>query len=159
MAFEITSKVKVQKDGEGKVRRIRHPRQSYSGADAGLAAAAARSPRSLADEYVRDVLPILELDTDMAENLSAAVSAEVEADRPRLRFLKEKAVKNQCTVSYAQTALGLPVWESGLTIRMQGDPPVITSSENSIHYDQRRKGILAPTRFLTVSLNLTGHSI
>ena len=138
MTFEITPKVKVKRDKNGVVRQLRHPRQSFTPAHAVAAAgleAAPATPRSLADEYVREVLPVYDLEGDVAADLNAAVGTEIADEGPRLCFLREKVLKNQATVSYAQTCLGLSVWEAGLTVRMQGDPLVITSSQSSVHHE------------------------
>lgn len=138
MTFEITPKVKVKRDKNGVVRQLRHPRQSFTPqhavAAAGLAAAP-ETPRSLADAYVREVLPVYDLAGGFAADLNSVVGTEISDEEPRLRFSREKVLKNQATVSYAQTCLGLPVWEAGLTVRMQGDPLVITSSQSSVHHE------------------------
>jgi hypothetical protein len=137
MAFEITPKVKVKRDKDGFVRQLRHPRQSFTPEHAAVAAGLAvapATPRLLADEYVREVLPVYDLEGSIGADLNAAVGTEIADEEPRLRFVREKVLKNQATVSYAQTCLGLPVWEAGLTVRMQGDPLVITSSQSSVHH-------------------------
>ena len=122
MTFEITPKVKVKRDNKGMVRQLRHPRQSFTPEHAAVAAGLAVAPataRSLADEYVREVLPVYDLEGDVAADLNAAVGTEIAEEGTRLCFVREKVLKNQATVSYAQTCLGLPVWEASLRIHIE----------------------------------------
>ena len=95
------------------------------------------SPRELADTYVREMLPNLGLDSDFARNLefAAAATGAVADERPQLRFAEEKLGPRQSTISYAQTALGLPVWGSGFAVRMRGEPLGVIGSESSIDHD------------------------
>ena len=103
MTFRITPDVKIKKDEEGVVRRIHHPRQAYKPEDSTALAAAVGAgeqptPRQLADEYLKDVLPIFGLQETMADDLVGAVAAEVQDESPKLRYLEEKEVGNQAVV-------------------------------------------------------------
>ena len=80
------------------------------------------TPRAIADEYVREVLPAYQLDSEMAVNLAAAIADEITEEGPRLKIVAEKILGQQATISYAQTCLGLPVWEAGLTVQLRGSP-------------------------------------
>ena len=134
MAFHVTDQVEVQRDDDGVVRRLRHPRQPYAPEDSEAFALLALGPpmtvRELADDYLRQVLPIYTTDAGLADDLSAAVGAEAAADEgPKLRHLEDKKMPSQATVSYVQTRLGLPDWQAGFTVRLPGSPPRVIGSQ------------------------------
>ena len=140
MAFEITPDVKVKRDSKGIVRRLNHPRQPYTAqraaaAVAGLGTPETVTPRALADQYVREVLPAYQLDLEMAVNLAAPIAGAITGEGPRLKIFAEKILGGQATISYAQTCLGLPVWEAGLTVQLRGSPARVTASQSSIHHE------------------------
>jgi len=141
MTFELTANVQVKRDERGIVRQLSHPLQPYGAAQTAALGAEARaapvSARALADEYVREVLPTLNLDPGMADALDAAVETRTlgQDQAPKLQFVEEKASTNQATVSYAQTSMGLPVWQAGLSVRMRGAPAQVVGAQNSVHYD------------------------
>jgi zinc metalloprotease ZmpB len=138
MTFDLTSKVQVQRDERGIVRKLSHPMEPYGASQAtALGAAAEISARALADEYVREVLPTLSLEPEMADSLDAGVArTSVRADEgPKLRNVEEKVAEREATISYAQTAMGLEVWQAGLSVRMRGAPYQVVGAQNSIHYD------------------------
>ena len=124
-------------DSAGRVRKLSHPRKPYSSSVETLAAeVSAKQPRELAEEYVREVLPQYQLGADMATNLSAAVSGEMDdQEGPQLRLSGEKVLRDQATVSYSQTYMGLPIWEAGLAVQMRGRPFQVMGSQSSVHYE------------------------
>jgi zinc metalloprotease ZmpB len=147
MTFEITRQMSVSRDKEGHIRQLSHPKHPFYGAetrarafDLDTAGQPTVSPRELADTYVREMLPNLGLDQGVADNLGAlATASEPErAERPQLHFAEEKVSDRQATVSYVQTALGLPVWRSGFAVRMRGEPLGVIGSESSIDPELRQ---------------------
>lgn len=136
MTFELDSDVEVRRDDDGTVRRLQHPRRPYRPSTEFLAAVApeeALTPRQLADEYLREVLPVFELDLPVAhEALAELAAAEPVAERPALRFSEQSEAGNQAVVSYAQTEMGLPVWRSGLAVKMVGPPYRVVSSQSTV---------------------------
>jgi len=140
MTFEITRNVKIKRDSNGVVRQVYHPRQAYTvemfAAASSLDAPSLRDRltiREIADQYVREVLPVYQLASDMADNLTAEVAEEVVQEGSKLKLAEEKTIRDQATVSYAQTYLGLPVWEAGLSVRIRNHPLSVTSSHSSVH--------------------------
>ncbi|KST69496.1 hypothetical protein [Mastigocoleus testarum] len=141
MTFEITPNVSVKRNNNGIVRQLYHPRQPYTvrrfaadrSLDASLSADVEIAPRVIAEQYVREVLPAYQLDSELSADLNAAVAEEVIQEESRLKFLEEKVTRNQVTVSYAQTYMGLLVWEAGLTVRMRNHPLSVTSSQSAVH--------------------------
>ena len=137
MAFPITSNVQVKRDRSGFVRRLSHPAQPYTEEQFSMDAAVAGpvTARSLADQYVREVLPAFELAPTMAADLAAAIGGDVVSEGPRLKFHSEKRLGDHVTVSYAQTCLGVPVWEAGFTVQIHGQPNRVVGSQCSASYD------------------------
>jgi len=129
---EETPDVYVGRDEEGRVRVLRHPRQAFTAERAGLSAP---SPRELADAYVREVLPTYDVSEEHAAELSAPVRREPVDEGPRLKADQVKNVLDTVVVSYQQTALGLPIWQAALQVRIYGDPPRVASSDSTLHHD------------------------
>ena len=132
MAFEESPNVHVGRDENGRVRILRHPGEPFTQESAGLIAPSARE---LADEYVRQVYGLYGIDQEEVADLGGEVSPEPLQEGPRLKFGEEKTVLDTTVVSYAQTYLGLPVWQAALEVRLYGDPPRVASSDSTLHPD------------------------
>ena len=137
MTFNITQNVKLKKDDQGVVRKIYHPRQAYTTDEStSLTAAISRgeapSPRQLADEYLRDVLPVFGITEETADNLTGAIGTEVSGEGSKLHYLNEQESANQMMISYAQTELGLPVWQAGIAVKLVSQPYRVISSQSSV---------------------------
>jgi hypothetical protein len=132
MVSDESPDVHVGRDEEGRVRVLRHPRDAFSAERAGLAEP---SPRELADAYVRAVLPLYEIGAEQAAELSAAVRRQPLEEGPRLKVDQEKHLLDTVVVSYQQTVLGLPIWQSALQVRMYGEPLRVASSDSTLHHD------------------------
>ena len=145
MAGEIAHTAQLSRDPDGKVRQIRHAQSPFTGSGSvtgtrgvtGTSSAmAAPSPRQLADLYVREqVADLLDLNQGMLENFSAPLERTASgSSKQELRFKEEKTVSGSTTVSYAQTVYSLPIWQSGLTVRMRSDPLAVIGAQNELHY-------------------------
>ncbi|MDA8016558.1 MAG: proprotein convertase P-domain-containing protein [Thermoanaerobaculia bacterium] len=136
MTFHVTDQVEIQREDDGTVRKLRHPTQPYAVGDSTALAATdteETSLRALADDYLREVMPIYGLESRVAENLDASFASAPEPDAAgRLQYLEEHEVPNQATVAYAQTHMGLPVWQSGFLVKIAGSPPRVVGSQNSM---------------------------
>ena len=140
MTFPINEKVKLKKDEQGVVRKLYHLQQAYMPRDAASLAAAfeadeAISPRQLADEYLQEVLPVFGLNEAIADDLTGAIGVEAPDEGPKLRYLETQEVANQAVVSYTQTEQGLPVWHSGVAVRLISRPYRVIGSQNSVQTD------------------------
>jgi zinc metalloprotease ZmpB len=132
MAFELSPAVEVDRDDQGNVRLLRHPQEPYTPDRAGLTAP---SPGELADQYVAEVAPLYGIEEEQVADLTRSAAAEPVVEGPRLRRSEEKTVMDTTVVSYEQTAVGLPVWQAALEVRVHGDPPRVTSSDSTLHLD------------------------
>jgi hypothetical protein len=136
MDFEVTPDVHLSKDPKGTVRQLRHPHKPYTVDQAGLAAVGAPvTPRALAEQYLRDVAPLYQLAPTATTNFAAALAPSPTNDAAQLRFHEEKSAQNSTTISYAQTLYGLPVWDAGVTVRLNNKPLQVTSSHSAAHID------------------------
>jgi zinc metalloprotease ZmpB len=133
MAFELSPNVEVDRDEQGHIRLLRHPREPYTPDRAGLVSP---SPSELADQYVADVAPLYGIEEEeQVADLTRRALAEPVVEGPRLRRSEEKTVMNTSVVSYEQSVAGLPVWQAALEVRVSGDPPRVTSSDSTLHLD------------------------
>ena len=132
MVSEESPDVHVGRDAEGRVRVLRHPRQAFSAERVGLDEP---SPRELADAYVREVAPLYELDDEQTSDLAGALRHRPTEEGPRLKADQEKELLDTVVVSYQQTVLGLPIWQSALQVRMYGQPLQVATSDSTLHHD------------------------
>lgn len=132
MVFQITPDVEIGRDEHGVVRQLRHPRHPFSA----MRFATAPTPRELADQYLEEVAEIMGLHTSTLANLAGAPEAAPAPSDSELRFKEEKSLPGQSIVSYAQTHAGIPIWSSGITVRMRNQPTLeVTGSQNEFQYD------------------------
>lgn len=141
MAFEITPNVQVRRDDRGRIRQLSHAQQPYQPESVDLAmeslavAAAPLTPRALAEQYIRDVAEIYGLESESTENFAAAPTPAPSQAGTELRFKEEKRAGGGTSVSYDQTRFGLPIWDAGMTVRINTAPMQVTSSHNAVHYE------------------------
>jgi zinc metalloprotease ZmpB len=117
-------KAHVSTDEDGTVRHILHSEERWLPSN--------ENPRRAAMEYVRslaDPLGIQEADLDrLHESLSYAEPRE-EGDSYRL--VEEKRQFDSVTVGFAQTYMNVPVWRTGLSVTIKGEPSRIVESTNT----------------------------
>jgi len=139
MAFRLDPSVSVVRHEDGSVAAIEHIQQPFE-SGSGLSAS---NPRALGAEYLRNVSPVFRIPNSFLRDLNAPVASEPNEDGISLRFAEEKNQHVVTTVSYVQTALGLPIWESGFSVSVLPSPLRATSSVSSIKFDVK---VNAPTR-------------
>lgn len=140
MPIKLTSTTKVDRDSAGKVRQLQHLAEPYRVASPELALMAARSgrsqsPRLLAEAYLRELAGVFDFAPTITENFSARLSSHPTVAPEELRFKEERAVGDAVLVAYDQTVQGLPIWDAGVGVRIDGDRMAVTGSHNAIHYD------------------------
>ena len=131
MTFSVTKNVHVRRDSGQRVRQIRHPQELYTGEAAGLVGP---TPRQLSSQYVRDIAGIFDIDAKMLAKLDESVDKGDRGDNMLLRFESQKETKNTTVVAYRQTLKGIPIWEAGLKVNLQGGE-FASSAQSSLHYD------------------------
>jgi zinc metalloprotease ZmpB len=135
---ELPKNTEIRRDETGIARSIRIPRSA--GATAKAVARGARVPttvREVADSFVIQASPLLRLDqSNLTELAPSSVRKDATpTDKMQLSFREEKGVSGSATVVYDQKVLGLPVWNSGLTVQIATDGLRVLSSQNQLDYD------------------------
>lgn len=131
MAFQLTPDVHLERDSQGIVRHLAHLHQPYT-FPAGIAAP---SPQALAGQYMRDVAGIYGIDPSALKDLSRQLTNRMNTEGTMLQFAEQKSVMETTVVSYAQTHFGLPIWEAGVSVWMNGNPLRVTSSLSTYNHD------------------------
>ncbi|GAB3174842.1 hypothetical protein [Telluribacter humicola] len=134
MAIELTPDVKVRRDASGKVRQLSHPRQ-YRPASAELFSLDISTPltlRTLAEQYLRDTAAVFDFAPEETANFAATAGISLTNAGVELRFKEEKAVGTGVTVAYDQTVYGLPIWDAGVTVRVDGKQMGVTGAHKQI---------------------------
>lgn len=138
MSFDLNPDVKIRRDIHGNIRQMSHAQKQYRPESADLFAlgmAPPRTSRELAEQYLRDTADIFGFAPAETKNFSAAVAMTPSDSGAELRFKEEKSVGDGVTVSYVQTIYGLPIWDAGVVVRIDGKHMGVTGSHNATHYD------------------------
>lgn len=150
MDFELTPNVRVKRDDQGIVRLLSHPQEPYT-SPSGVK----QSLRALSEAYVHDVAEIYGIDPTMLSSLAEPVERKLKKEPLRLRMLEEKRLLNSIVLGYQQTFLGLPIWESHLSVRLHQEPLRVTSSDSSLHGDVQCKAPPKTAKFMPSSGQVT----
>jgi zinc metalloprotease ZmpB len=138
MPFVMTPNVHVRRDRSGHVRQLSHVSEPYRPNAVDMAVAGlsdqALTPRSLAEQYLREVAPLYDLAPTTTANFAADVTAAPSAAPSELRFKEEKSVGDVAAIAYDQTYRGLPIWDAGMTVRIHTAPMQVTGSSSAVHY-------------------------
>lgn len=130
MSFNLNTNVYVTKDDGGVVRALEHLQQPFR-SETGLAQT---NPSRLGEDYLRSVAAIYGFPNSWISNLNSPISDVPTDDGLRLAFAEEKSPHQASIISYYQTVLGLPIWESGFSVTVLPGPLRGTSSISSVNY-------------------------
>ena len=122
----------------GRSASLSHPQRQYRPAAIDLLSAGMLTqltPRALAEQYLRDAAPVFGFTPEETGNFAAAATMSPSEAGVELRFKEEKAVGSGVTVVYDQTVYGLPIWDAGVTVRIDSKEMGVTGSHNAAHYD------------------------
>jgi hypothetical protein len=125
--FDATSNVHVDRDLTGAARNLLHVEQVYP--------SKARTAQLAAREYLEKFGPLVGIKTEELQQAGlrperAPVEAGIE-----YRFLEEKPQFDSVTVTFAQTFLGLKVWDAGVAVHMLQNPFRVVSAQSTLHAD------------------------
>ena len=138
MPLELNKDTKVTRDRDGVVRQLSHstlykaPTLDTIGAQADMAPT---TPRTLAEQYLRDAAPVLGFATPEVANFAAAAENSAADVGVELRFKEEKTAGTGVTVAYDQTVYGLPIWNAGVSVRIDGRKMGVMGAHNAAHYN------------------------
>jgi hypothetical protein len=131
MSFNPNANVNVTEDDDGVVRALEHLQQPYR-SETGLGQS---NPSRLGENYLRNVAKIYKFPNSWFTSLNSPVRDIRTDDGVRLVFAEEKSPHQASIISYYQTVLGLPIWESGFSITVLPGPLRGTSSISSVKYN------------------------
>ena len=128
--------VQVTRDQADKVRQVRHPDKPYTSADLDPGMNALTS-RELADTYLRDeAAQVFELGATTSLSFADTPSATLVDADSEIRFNEQKSLAGQSIISYVQTKFGIPVWRSGITVRVREEPELeVSGADSNFDYD------------------------
>ena len=119
--------VYLDRDLKGTVRQLRHVDVPFH--------STARTPQLVAAEYLHGFGDLLELTPSELANLGLSPATAPEDAGVELRYLTEKQQFDMTTVAFNQTALGLPVFQAGVSVQMKTAPFRVLSSQSTQHPD------------------------
>jgi len=126
--MRIPEYAEVHRDERNRIRHVHHGAEPYFGDEISK-----QVPRALAAAYLREVAEIYAIDSLQLGRLGERPSDKAVSAPTELRFAAEKTLMETTTVSFAQTHLGLPVWEAGFSVVVQGNPLRVVSSHSTLH--------------------------
>lgn len=122
--------VHIGRRPDGSVSLLRHNQAPFTVEMAGIPVP---SPRNLAHAYLERVRSDYGFGADWLSTLDERLEGKLRPEGSRLRLHGEKAIQDVRVVAYGQTYLGLPVWEAGVSARLQATPLRVVSSQSTAH--------------------------
>lgn len=143
MPFLLTPNVSVGRNSEDLVYSLEHIVQPYINE----ATTGPLNTQTLAAQYVLDVAAIYSIPDAMIQNLNDPIGQTPTQEPVSLRLAEQKAPANTTVVSYSQTALGLPIWETGFSVTLV-DPLRVVSSNSTVDLNVEVTPPTKDSRFL-----------
>jgi hypothetical protein len=117
-------KAQVSIDDEGRARHVLHTEEPWRTTQA--------DPREAAIEYVRAQAGLLEVPDEALDRLAERASyTEPREETEAYRLVEEKRQFDSSTFAFAQTYLHVPVWRTGISVTVKGEPGEIVESTNT----------------------------
>lgn len=122
--FRPDLKAHVVTDDEGKVRQVFHTDERWL--------PSVESPRRAAIEYVRGQAGLFEIATSALDRLHEPVTyTEPREEGDSYRLAEQKSQFDSTTVAFAQAYHNVPVWRTGITVTIKGEPSRVVESTNT----------------------------
>lgn len=134
----LTEDAKLTIDGEQNVRQMSFtiPYVPHLKKVITLEGLTPTTPRLLAEDFLRETAPVFGFADTETMNFTAFTEKSASEAGVELRFKEEKnAVGNAVAVAYDQTIFGLPIWNAGVTVRIDAKKMNVTGAHNTRHYD------------------------
>jgi len=133
MSSLVNSNTTVSRDSNGAVVTLEHLAHLFK--DTERTAFDVASPCSLANDYLRVAAGVYKFPFSYLDNLDGEIASEPIDEGIGFRFSNERITPNGTNVSYVQTVLGLPIWESRFTVSILSWPLRATNSASSVKTD------------------------
>ncbi|HMD47456.1 MAG TPA: hypothetical protein VKG79_00095 [Bryobacteraceae bacterium] len=127
--FNDFAKAHVQRNNQGKVTGVLHVEQLYL--------SQAPTAQLAAHEYLTKFAEVLEVPGSELHALGASPESAPTSDGPEYRLWSEKTQFDTTTVTFAQTCLGLPVWEAGVAVQIKLNPFRVIAALSTAHSNLR----------------------
>lgn len=122
--FRPDLKAHVTVDEDGRVRQILDTDERWMPSET--------IPHRAAMEYVRSLALLLKIEEPALDRLHEPVTyTEPRQEGESYRLEEEKRQFDTVTVGFAQTYLNVPVWRTGVTVTIKGEPDRIIESTNT----------------------------
>jgi zinc metalloprotease ZmpB len=122
--FRPDLRAHVVTDDAGKVRQVFHTDERWL--------PSTENPRLAAIEYVRSQAELLEIETAALDRLHELVTyTEPREEDASYRLAEEKSQFDSTTVAFAQTHHNVPVWRTGVSVTIKGEPSRIVESTDT----------------------------
>jgi hypothetical protein len=118
MPLELGPDVAVTTDSDGVVRALNHVQAPYLGRR-GV------KPPELAVAYLEDAAEVFGLDAEITLEEVQDSSPDPGDTRNRLVLAEQKSQMGATTLGFAQRLGGLPIWEAGVSVLAQEQPPQV----------------------------------
>ncbi len=125
--FQLTPNVDVHRDESGRVRSLSHVAEPFQ-----AAGVAPLAPRQLAEVYLHEVAPLLQLDDASLTTLAERPDGAVRDEGVRLRWEREKRIGDVSVQQYAETYRGLRVWNTSVAVRVHTGLAGVIGAESQI---------------------------
>ena len=114
----------VSTDDDGRVRQVLHTEQPWQSSE---------GPRRAAIEYLRAQGGLLDLPEQSLDRLEEEAPGEAEPrpEQESYRLVEEKRQFDTATFGFAQTYLNVPVWRTGVSVTVKGDPGSVVESTST----------------------------
>jgi zinc metalloprotease ZmpB len=114
----------VSTDDDGRVRQVLHRDEPWR--------STTDDPRAAAIEYVRAQAGLLDIAEAALDRLDEPVSyREPREEAGSYRLVEEKRQFDTATFGFAQTYLNVPVWRTGISVTVKGEPASVVESTNT----------------------------
>ena len=127
--FDAGAQMHVNRDEGGLARDLLNTENFFE--------SKARTAQLAAREYLERFGGMLGIAPDELRHLGLRAERRPIEQGIEYRFLAEAPQFDATTVSFTQTALGVPVWEAGLAISMLQSPFRVTSARSTLHREVR----------------------
>ncbi len=123
--FDAAAQVHVNRDASGAARDLLNAEQFF--------VSGARTAQLAAREYLEKYGAMLGIVPEELAQMGLHPERRPAQRGIEYRFLSEVTQFDTTTVTFAQTALGLPVWEAGLALSMKQNPFRVMSVRSTLH--------------------------
>src|SRR5918992_975010 len=128
MPLQLGPDVGVTRDADGLVRALNHVQAPYAGRRG------AKLP-DLAVAYLNEAAEVFELDAEITTKEFPDRGPDPSDTTSRLVLAEQSSLMGATTLGFAQRLCGLQIWEAGVSVLAQEQPPRVVSSQSQYRRD------------------------